>query len=462
MATAKRPIDPPDVVHVGTAITLPGEPDKMPIATAIAWLEKIQKDEEQMIVLHETIDVYPWDGARAFSRAIKQRFGFAESAGAGFRPANVITIETDIDSRESIPWGGFKIPGIDGTVYTQNSRNNDGRLIFSVAAEVKKKHGPIIRELMDLTRSILATESIYRGKAIKFKCDSDGEEMPPEFIDVSRVNPDELIYTLDTMDQVETTVFAPLRRREWCQALGVPFKRGVCLLGIYGVGKTLAVYVAAQHAKRNGITAIVVDDAEQLPKAMLVARQYSPSLVVVEDIDRVTRERDDLCNEIMDSLDGAEAKGSEVMVLFTSNNADHIHEAMRRPGRIDTFIKIDPPDAIAVEKLLRLYGRGRIAGSEDLREVCTMLAGQIPAVVREVVERAKLAAIARADEIADAMTLTGNDLRVATRRLLMQQGLFTPKTTDVDPAATAMQGFGKHVLAPALAELKTQGRLRIN
>ena len=149
------------------------------------------------------------------------------------------------------------------------------------------------------------------------------------------------------------------------------------------------------------------------------------------------------------------------MVLFTSNNADHIHEAMRRPGRIDTFIKIDPPDALAVDKLLRLYGRGRIAASEDLREVCTMLAGQIPAVVREVVERAKLAAVARADDLSDAMNLTENDLRVATRRLLMQQSLFTPKTTDIDTAATSMAAFGRHIVVPALAELRAQGRVSV-
>ena len=70
MAT-KRTIDPPDVVHAGTSITLPGEPGPMSIATAIEWLTKIQCDEEQTIVLHETIDVYPWDGARAFAMAIR-------------------------------------------------------------------------------------------------------------------------------------------------------------------------------------------------------------------------------------------------------------------------------------------------------------------------------------------------------------------------------------------------------
>src|SRR6185436_12877795 len=108
----------------------------------------------------------------------------------------------------------------------------------------------------------------------------------------------------------------------------VPFKRGVCALGPYGTGKTLMVYVAAQIAKANGITAVIVEDAKQLPNAMLFARQYAPAVLIVEDIDQVTRERDDLCNDIMDSLDGVEAKDAEVMTLFTSNHADQIHEAM--------------------------------------------------------------------------------------------------------------------------------------
>lgn len=426
----RREKDPPTIVHAGSVITLPSEPTKMGLRKAIQWLEKMAEEEEKMIVVRETIDAYPWDGARALSIAIKQRFGFASAQGQGWNPPQQISVATDVGVEESVAWGGFNVPGIEGTLYTGTTYAPNGQTVFQLTAEVKKKDAPIVSELAELTREILKTDSIYRGKAVRFTVDSDGDAKPPEFVDLSRVNPSELVFSLEVLEQIETTIFAPIQRREWCKALGIPFKRGVCLLGAYGVGKTLAVYVAAQMAKHNGITFVLVEDPETLPQAMNFARQYAPAVVAAEDIDRVTRERNDTCNDIMDALDGVEAKDTEVMVLFTSNHADDIHEAMRRPGRIDTFIKVAAPDAPAVEKLIRLYGRGLVHADENLMEPCELLAGQIPAVIREVVERAKLAAVARADSLHDARQLTGNDLKVAARRLLMQQELFAPKTDD--------------------------------
>lgn len=40
---AKRRKDPPEVVHAGTVITLPGEPEPMKLKTAIEWLTKLQQ-----------------------------------------------------------------------------------------------------------------------------------------------------------------------------------------------------------------------------------------------------------------------------------------------------------------------------------------------------------------------------------------------------------------------------------
>jgi AAA family ATPase len=84
------------------------------------------------------------------------------------------------------------------------------------------------------------------------------------------------------------------------------------------------------------------------------------------------------------------------MVVMTSNKAYEINQAMIRPGRIDAILHIGPPDAGAVQRLLRAYGRKLIRPDEDLTEAGDILSGRIPAVIREVVERSKLYAISRA------------------------------------------------------------------
>ena len=81
------------------------------------------------------------------------------------------------------------------------------------------------------------------------------------------------------------------------------------------------------------------------------------------------------------------------MVILTTNAVENINKAMLRPGRLDAVINFERPDAYTAERLIRYYGGELVPQHEDLQAVGVALAGQIPAVIRECVERAKLSAI---------------------------------------------------------------------
>ena len=66
-----------EIQHEGRAITLPGDPGKMPLGKAIEALVRKQQDEEQTFVVHEIIDAYPLDGAVAFVKAMTKLYGWA-------------------------------------------------------------------------------------------------------------------------------------------------------------------------------------------------------------------------------------------------------------------------------------------------------------------------------------------------------------------------------------------------
>jgi hypothetical protein len=101
-------------------------------------------------------------------------------------------------------------------------------------------------------------------------------------------------------------------------------------------------------------------------------------------------------------------------------------------------ISVMPPDAKAASKLVRLYARGLVSESEDLSEVGTELDGQIPAVIREVVERSKLAAISRLKE-GEALELISKDLVVAARGMKHHLELMAPPKTETP---TKEEAFG--------------------
>lgn len=267
----------------------------------------------------------------------------------------------------------------------------------------------------------------------------------PTFIDVSKVKSEELILSRDVEQIVSASLFTPIRQTKRCRELGIPLKRGVLLEGTYGTGKTLTAQVASKLCIENGWTFIYVTEIDDFSKALRFAKRYQPALVFAEDIDRASndREADDNFNHVLNTIDGVDMKNTEIMVVLTTNFVEQIDKAMLRPGRLDAVISITAPDAEAVQRLLHLYGRNIIQDGANLSQVGKRLAGQIPAVVREVVERAKLASVDAGRD-----NLSEQDLLVAANGMMMHMQLLNEKKqvkmSEREKAAHILAGAIRH------------------
>src|SRR5690606_20126549 len=132
-------------------------------------------------------------------------------------------------------------------------------------------------------------------------------------------------------------------------------------------------------AVQNGITYLYVPRADELKDAIEFAKLYQnpASVVFCEDIDRVTKgERSVAMDDILNIIDGIDTKTANIMVVLTTNHMDNINPAMLRPGRLDAVIPVTPPDAKAVERLIRVYAKGAVRADEDLAHVGATLAGR--------------------------------------------------------------------------------------
>lgn len=109
---------------------------------------------------------------------------------------------------------------------------------------------------------------------------------------------------------------------------------------------------------------------------------------------------------------------------MTTNHIERINQAMLRPGRLDAVITLLPPDKAAAERLLRIYGNGLIDAKENLDRVADELAGNIPALIREVVERSKLAAISLGQK-----KVTEDGLMIAVEGMKQHMALLADPTT---------------------------------
>lgn len=425
-----------EIRHEGRAITLPGEPGKMPVDKAIEALIRKKQDEEQPFAVHEIIDAYPLDAAVAFVKAMTKLYGWASPQSTpgffGPRPPQMISVKTGFRDDDVIqcPLGAFKLPGVDEKVQTIIDQDARGRQVFIIAATIKKRDKHILLELATETRRIVKEESIYRGKAIRLGVDVYGNldfNDPPQFLDVTAK--DELVFDPDIQAQIDTSILVPIMFTNQCRKNRIPLKRGILLAGPYGTGKSMTARMAARVCEENGWTFVLLDKVQGLRAALEFANRYAPAVVFAEDIDRVASERDENTNDLINTIDGVISKRAEIMTILTTNFAEKLDPVILRPGRLDAVITLRAPTDAAVERLLRLYAGNLLPKEANVKLAAKELSGQIPASIRECVERAKLGMIGRGD-----VKLNDDDLVVAAKTMKNHLELLNRDVKKVTPA----------------------------
>lgn len=450
-----------DVKHNGTEIILPSKPANMSLDTAIKTLQLRKKEEETEVSIREPMEAFPWDGAFCFFQAMSDMFGWAQAVPTksffGDYPPQVISIDVGYDQRADIIWGEFQIPGIKG-VLNCSTETKDGRRIFCIGGWTLRKHHPLIKELAEKTREYLKTKSIYRGKAFRIFTRDDGTmdyDRQPAFIDAQSFRPEELIFSEELEEQINTNLFTPIKATDACRKNKIPLRRGILLEGPFGTGKTLTAGATAKLCEENDWTFIILDKVQSLKAALEFARLYPPAVVFGEDIDRATSgDRTSKLDEILNIIDGVVGKRAEIITVLTTNDVASINQAMLRPGRLDAVIPLRAPDAKAVEKLVQVYSRNLLPENADLTEIGVELQGQIPAVIRETIERAKLYAISRTggDVNGKNIKLAESDLVHAARGMKNHLELLN-RPTSVEPSPEEQLGKAfSHVVKTQLVK----------
>jgi transitional endoplasmic reticulum ATPase len=377
-------------------ITLPAGMTIDQAMNALKMDEEIRKKEDRDVEIEETIERYPFEAALALKAAADELhdttipFDRALPNGEVIR-AKLVSIPTSLEETIQVPWGPFRLPGIEGYLET-NIALEDGALVLEVTGRVKQKYRADVKALVARARKIARGTSIYKGKAIKVRFRNDAFQYdlkPPQFMDLS--GDFAAIFSRDIEREIAVNLEVPILHAEEARKLNVPKKRGTLLRGTFGSGKTLTAFMLAKMCEKVGRTFIYVQSAIELPDALLFARAYSPSLVFGEDVDRVTfGPRTAEMDRLFNIVDGVDTKSADIMVVQTTNSIESIHPAFLREGRMDAIIKIDEPDAEAAERLVRLFCGDLLAMDENVFTLARHLAGKTPALIREVVERSKL------------------------------------------------------------------------
>lgn len=190
---------------------------------------------------------------------------------------------------------------------------------------------------------------------------------------------------------------------------GSKIPTGILLCGEPGTGKTLLAKAVAGEAGVNffSISAsqfveiYVGVGASRVRALYQEARENAPSVVFIDELDAVGRqrglikgsggqERDATLNQLLTCLDGFEGKG-EVITIAATNRPDILDSALVRPGRFDRKIYIPKPGIIGRIEILKVHARNKpMADDIDYNVLASITEGMVGAQLANILDIAAL------------------------------------------------------------------------
>ncbi len=269
----------------------------------------------------------------------------------------------------------------------------------------------------------------YRGKILSLEESSDHRGLS-RGINVHRlptVRRDEVILPERTLRLLDRNVLNFVGTRDQLRLLGQSTRKGILLYGPPGTGKTHTIRYLAAHLPEQTTLLITAEQIGLLSAYMSLARLPQPSMVVIEDVDLIARDRrnmgpceESMLNRLLNEMDGLK-EDADILFVLTTNRPQDLEAALAgRPGRVDQAIEVPLPDEDGRRKLVRLYGKDLPLDDAIVVEAARRSEGTSCAFIKELMRRLAQASLARdggksivsadIDEALDDMLFSGGRL----------------------------------------------------
>lgn len=253
--------------------------------------------------------------------------------------------------------------------------------------------------------------------------------------------------------------------------LGARPPRGVLLVGPPGTGKTMLAKAVAGEADVPFISCsgsefvelYVGLGASRVRELFAQAKKEAPSIVFIDEIDSVAKvrdgrarsvgndEREQTLNQLLTEMDGFDSN-TAVIVLAATNRADVLDPALRRPGRFDRIVAVEPPDRKGRVAVLNVHLEKQqmpLAEDVDVKQIATATSGFTGADLANLVNEAAL--LAARDE--DCSAVARIHFEKAVERALAGVEKKRSALGRSEKAVVARHEVGHAILGAAVAKI---------
>lgn len=129
---------------------------------------------------------------------------------------------------------------------------------------------------------------------------------------LAQINRDSVILPDKTLEVLDHNVAAFMKAREQLKALQFQTRKGILFYGPPGTGKTYTIHYLASQLKNHTTLLVTAEQVGLLGEYFRLARFLQPSMMVIEDVDLIARERthmhgpgeEVLLNKLLNEMDG--------------------------------------------------------------------------------------------------------------------------------------------------------------
>lgn len=238
--------------------------------------------------------------------------------------------------------------------------------------------------------------------------------MPP---DAKRVTFDDVAGADEEKQELEEIVDF-LKQPSRYTEMGARIPKGVLLVGPPGTGKTLLAKAIAGEAGvpfysisgSDFVEMFVGVGASRVRDLFEQAKKSAPSLVFIDEIDAVGRqrgaglggghdEREQTLNQLLVEMDGFGANEGIIMIAAT-NRPDILDPALLRPGRFDRQIVVGAPDVKGREEILKVHTKKKpLSEDVELKVLAKRTPGFSGADLENLANEAALLAVRKNEKL---------------------------------------------------------------